>query len=133
MNEIEKIFRQNAERERVAFDTFKKAARPFEPMARPKSYRKRANNECFYNSAMLTIEKRGRYVEGCAQSIAGIMVHHAWITLDGVHAIETTWKEPGASYLGIEVDSVTLAKSMLGGTVTAQFELPGILQLKVTP
>jgi hypothetical protein len=46
---------------------------------RPKDYRKRAKKRCFYNA-----------------------VHHAWVTLDGVHAIDVTWDDPpDCHYFGI--------------------------------
>ncbi len=97
-------------------------------MKRPKGYRKRRDQECFYNAQMLAIEDRGRYVEGYAQSRhLNMLVHHAWITLDGVHAIDPTWQEPGAKYIGIEVDTVTLAKAMCAkGFTEAHFNLPCI-------
>ena len=127
------LFRQNFEAQREAFETFKKSARPFEPIARPKGYRKKKDKECFYNAAMFAIDKRGRYVEGYGQSVGGLMVHHAWITLDGVHAIEVTWREPGDIYWGIEVDTVTVAKSWRDGFATPQFGLlPGILRAEPT-
>jgi hypothetical protein len=88
----------------------------FEPIKRPKGYRKRADKACFTNAALLACDGRGTYVEGlaCSSSSPGLAVHHAWITLDGVHAIETTWQEPGASYFGVAFDDVkTVAHTLL--------------------
>jgi hypothetical protein len=68
---------------------------------RPKDYRKRAKKRCFYNAARLALDDRGLYVEGYAIHRHGL-VHHAWVTLDGVHAIDVTWDDPpDCHYFGI--------------------------------
>jgi hypothetical protein len=61
--------------------------------SRPKGYRKRAAKQCFYNAGRLALDDRGIYVEGYA-SHSGYPVHHAWVTLDGTHAIDVTWDKP---------------------------------------
>ena len=38
-------------------------------------------------------------MEGVALSRGSI--HHAWITLDGTHAVDVTWREPSSAYFGI--------------------------------
>jgi hypothetical protein len=42
---------------------------------------------------------------------------HAWITTDGVHAIDPTWTEPeGAAYFGVPIaDAALLARLVLEG------------------
>ena len=63
-----------------------------------------AGKSCFGNAATLALEDRGTYVEGFA--ITGTrnhLVHHAWITLDGAHVIDTTWPNaPECAYYGVE-------------------------------
>jgi hypothetical protein len=100
--------------------------RVFVPIKRPKEYHKRRDKECFFNAADLAIADRGRYVEGFAVNRLGLAVHHAWITLDGVHAIDVTWQEPGVFYCGIEYDIKTVAMASLAVPFT------GFTQLKPT-
>jgi hypothetical protein len=85
----------------------------FIPVRRPKGYRKRKDKECFGNAVDLALDERGKYVEGFAMTDLGLAVHHAWVTLDGVHAIETTWHEPGLFYFGIEYDNKAVARRVL--------------------
>jgi hypothetical protein len=33
----------------------------------------------------------------------GYAVAHAWVTLDGVHAVDQTWPQPGLGYFGIVI------------------------------
>jgi hypothetical protein len=40
-------------------------------------------------------------------------VHHAWSTLDGIHAIDPTFKEPGVFYFGIEYENKDVAAKIL--------------------
>jgi hypothetical protein len=68
----------------------------YKPAVRPKGFRhQRKMKACFQNAAMTAIDGRARYVEGIAQSLAGDWMHHAWVTIDGEHAIDQTWAEPG--------------------------------------
>jgi len=78
--------------------------RPFVGVGRPKGFRKRADRQCFYNAWSSAIRGGGEYVEGYAlpNNDWGTPVHHAWITLDGVHAIDQTWRVPGQAYIGIQ-------------------------------
>jgi hypothetical protein len=79
--------------------------RPFIGMARPKQFRPRAIKRCFDNAGNLASEERGIYVEGFAMRLddRGYPFHHAWITVDGVHAIDVTLRDvgPDVSYFGI--------------------------------
>jgi hypothetical protein len=89
--------------------------REFIPTARPKGWRKMKDKHCFGNATDVALDDRGKYVEGFAVSatLGFLAVHHAWITLDGIHAIETTWREPGVFYFGIEFDNKAVAKRVL--------------------
>jgi hypothetical protein len=79
-----------------------KHGRPFIWTERPSGYRRRAIKRCFVNAGKLAFEKRGVYVEGFAMAgKAGLAFHHAWITLDGLHAIEVTLSASNVSYFGI--------------------------------
>jgi hypothetical protein len=87
--------------------------RPYVGVKRPKGYRKRKAKYCFHNAAMLAIEGRGTYVEGFASFLDGMPIHHAWVTLDGVHAIDVTWtwRDPAdCSYFGIAFPTQILAR-----------------------
>jgi hypothetical protein len=65
-------------------------------------YRQRKKQACFGNAAILAMGDRGTYVEGFA--LNGLyLAHHAWITLDGVHAIDPTWRAASTCcYFGIQ-------------------------------
>jgi hypothetical protein len=102
--------------------------REYTPIKRPKGFRKRSDKFCFWNAAMRMIEdesERAQYVEGFA-SVHGFTVHHAWITLDGVHAIETTWKEPGTFYFGIKFDRKIIAHAVLDKSATVSQINPAV-------
>jgi hypothetical protein len=71
--------------------------RPYIGINRPKGYRKRKDKQCFWNAADLALSDRGTYVEGYASTPRGV-IHHAWVTLDGVHAIDPTWRDPAECY-----------------------------------
>jgi hypothetical protein len=77
--------------------------RPFIGIERPKGYRRRAAKQCFVNAGDLAYRGRGVYVEGFAMLDNNFPFHHAWITRDGVQAIDVTLTDPGpgVSYLGI--------------------------------
>jgi hypothetical protein len=84
---------------------------PYIGIDRPKGYRPRAVKQCFVNAGRLAFEDRGFYVEGFAMSSLGSPVHHAWVTLDGVHAIDVTWANaPAHSYYGIQFPRIVLTK-----------------------
>jgi hypothetical protein len=47
----------------------------------------------------------------------GLLVEHAWVTMDNIHAIDVTWTDPErASYFGVPIPTVTLASSCLSET-----------------
>jgi hypothetical protein len=84
-------------------DAVLKHGYPFIGIKRPKEYRPRAIKKCFVNAGDIACRERGIYVEGFAITpIGGTSFHHAWITLDGIHAIDVTLKNaPECSYFGI--------------------------------
>jgi hypothetical protein len=93
--------------------------RPYVGISRPKGYRKRKARACFWNAADLALNERGTYVEGYAQSPASgelLIIHHAWLTLDGVHAIDVTWDVPAdCRYLGIPFPNEIVRRYSLDG------------------
>jgi len=83
------------------------------PTSVPKGLpRYRAMNQCYRNACRAaTDDPRLRYVEGLA--LQGTMwIGHAWVTMDGEHAIDPTWRgqlycgqriDPAAEYFGVEI------------------------------
>ncbi|WLA83223.1 hypothetical protein [Bradyrhizobium elkanii] len=91
-----------------------KHGRAFRPQARPKGFRLRAQQQCFLNSFHLADAERGIYVEGFAM-VNGQHFHHAWVTLDGVHAVDVTLRSPEeAQFFGIAFSLPTLRKQICG-------------------
>lgn len=109
---VSELLRGNAVwMDRRAVPTVLRHGRAFVGVGRPKSYRQRALKNCLRNAGDLAISDRGRYVEGFAISASGLCCQHAWITLDGVHAIDVTWPEaPACHYFGIEFPQPVLAR-----------------------
>jgi hypothetical protein len=89
--------------------------RPYVGIGRPKCYRKRADKACFFNAADLAMQDRGTYVEGYASFGGGFPIYHAWITLDGVHAIDPTWRCPADRYVGVAFPAEIVARHGLDG------------------
>ena len=103
------------QRRAAAFKQFCESGRLFTGIRRPKGYRQRKAKQCFSNAQILAMEGRGDYVEGvCVTPTLGIPIHHGWITLDGVHAIDPTFPDGECClYFGIAFDRVELAKSLV--------------------
>ncbi len=109
-------------------------AKAFVPIKRPKGIRKRADKLCFLNATEIVldfgknahpdlIERPPMYVEGLARWISGDVYHHAWITFDGVHAIDVTWKQPGIEYIGVMFDIEAVSNHILkNGPCTSMLE-----------
>jgi hypothetical protein len=77
--------------------------RPYIGIDRPKGFRQRALKQCYANAGRLAMAGRGIYVEGFATISQGDITPHAWITLDGLHAIDPTWSmAPSHFYYGIQ-------------------------------
>ena len=83
-------------------EAIRRYGRPFTGIARPKEFRPRTIKRCFNNAGNLASAERGIYVEGFGMRHDWLF-HHAWITVDGVHAIDVTLRDtgPGVSYFGI--------------------------------
>jgi hypothetical protein len=82
---------------------------------RPKGFRgKRAEKRCFANAGKLAIDGRGGYVEGFAMAPGLFPMPHAWISIDGVHAIDPTWPNaPECFYFGIAFPTSVLNRTIL--------------------
>jgi hypothetical protein len=102
---------------------------------RPKGFRRqRSEGYCFGNAALIVLDhENATYVEGAAwsPSCRGA-VHHAWVTLDGKHAVDPTWPyDPATIYIGITVARAVVLravclKSYRGDPILApQFEDAG--------
>jgi hypothetical protein len=84
--------------------------RPYVGIARPKGFRKRKDKLCFANAGDLALDGRGIYVEGFAGALP---THHAWLTIDGVHAIDPTWDNaPDVPYYGIPFPARLLSRTI---------------------
>lgn len=85
--------------------------RPFVGIARPSGYRGGSASafENAYASAIGASDCRGVYVEGLTlHHREQKLRHHAWLTTDGVHAIERTWTTEATEfhYFGIIIPSL---------------------------
>jgi hypothetical protein len=105
--------------------------------------RYRTVGECHRNSQCAVLDDdRLTYVEGAALSSLGVWMGHAWVTMDGVHAIDLTWRgqqvsafrpgardgerigarsykpddtitmHPAVEYIGVEIPTKDIAKLM---------------------
>lgn len=102
----------NADRERFVLDR----GRPYTGIVRPKGYRQRARKQCFTNASRLALEDRGTYVEGFVTASGG-PIHHAWITIDGQTAVDTTLPDaPARHYFGIAFNQAALLQMCKRGT-----------------
>jgi hypothetical protein len=84
-------------------------------IARPKGFhQQRARQTCFRNAADTALQGRAQYVEGFVMSRRGALLHHAWLSVDGVHAINQTLPDaPELAYLGIPFSNAVLARGLL--------------------
>lgn len=98
----------------------------FEAIARPKGFRrKRARKQCFMNATVIALGGGADYVEGFAASPGMPITHHAWLTLDGDHAIDQTWERPEACYyFGIVVPKDVLVRALDAQGYYGLFDLP---------
>jgi hypothetical protein len=89
-----------------------KLGQPFIGIARPKGFLQRKPQQCFLNAFRLALDHRGVYVEGFVLSSTSHLNHHAWVTLDGIHAIDVTLKDaPAFAYFGIAFSLKVAARS----------------------
>lgn len=86
--------------------------RPFIGVERPTGYPLRKRKQCFANAGYLAYNSLGLYVEGFVSSPGQPPVHHAWVTLDGVNAIDVTLREPPTDclYFGVPFPLEVLQK-----------------------
>jgi hypothetical protein len=89
-----------------------KNGRPFVGIKRPSGYPLLTIKQCFTNSARLAYRERGTYVEGFVSVAGELPIHHAWVTLDGIHAIDVTLRGPASDcqYFGIPFSLKVLEK-----------------------
>jgi len=78
---------------------------------RPKGIRKGTDKQCFANANHVAANHLWTYVEGYGTSY--IPCHHAWVVDDDGNVIETTWRAPGVSYLGVPFPQDIVELSML--------------------
>jgi hypothetical protein len=86
-----------------------KYGRPFTAVDRPKGFRLGAKKECFLNSYYAADKGQGFYVEGYGL-YEDWLFQHAWITLDGLHAVDVTLRGSvsGYHFFGIPIPLVIL-------------------------
>jgi hypothetical protein len=72
----------------------------FEPRPWTGEYGEGTIKRCFANSIALGVTDRLRYIEGIALSV--IPVHHAWNADSDGNLIDSTWKNEGLAYFGVE-------------------------------
>lgn len=104
--------------------------------------RYRTVGDCHRNcqNAVLA-DNRLTYVEGAAHTSIGVWMGHAWVTMDGVHAIDLTWRgqrarlfrkgygkddataimHPASEYVGVEIPTKDVAKFMVANGYHALF------------
>ncbi len=71
--------------------------------AYPKSYPRGAPKQCFGNALVYACQRGWRYVEGFALAPKiNLPFHHAWNVDEKGDAWDTTWRNTGLAYLGVE-------------------------------
>ena len=99
-----------------------KFGKPYTGIARPKYYRRQWEMKmCYRNAAMVACRKpfevapAATYAEGFAVSKSGgWLIQHAWVTLDGMHAVDPTWKNAEEhDYFGVAVPHKTLYQRLM--------------------
>jgi hypothetical protein len=100
-----------------------KYGKPYTRITKPKGLRWRTEKECFYNSYTAVMNKPElhlHYVEGYVLGGTSLLVHHAWVTADGHHAIDLTLRvlEPTAKipfyvgYYGVAIPIKFIARKL---------------------
>jgi hypothetical protein len=88
-------------------DALRGRGREYAAIPRPKGFRRQMEKkECFHNAfTKASKRKEARYVEDLAFTpVPCIWLPHAWLTIDGVNAIDQTWPYvEGIRYFGIEL------------------------------
>jgi len=104
--------------------------RYYRAIKRPKGFGIRKARQCYYNAQCLTIEGRGRYIEGIVycqiRKDSWLGIPHAWITRDGETAIDVTLKDAEQHiYFGIEFSAKEVAALCLNDARESQSLLNG--------
>jgi hypothetical protein len=89
--------------------------KPYTHLPKPKYLRWRKQKQCFYNSWMTAVKNPELlYVEGF---ILGTHdpIHHAWVSPDGIHAIDVTLRRDRGGYYGIGMPAGDASKLMMRG------------------
>jgi hypothetical protein len=106
-------------------EALRQRGKEYVAIPRPKGFRhQKEMKECFYNAYTTAMKRReARYVEGLAFAPNGTWLPHAWLTTDGIHAIDQTWNyQEGIRYFGIqfpikEVASVAARRGWVGAVL----------------
>jgi hypothetical protein len=88
--------------------------RAFVGIPRPKGFRRqRARKRCYMNATRISWATGATYVEGFAMRANMPLFHHAWVTMDGVHAIDQTLPDAEQyEYFGIPFPPHILAEAI---------------------
>jgi hypothetical protein len=90
--------------------------REYVGIERPRGFRRQwARKQCFRNAAVVAMGGQATYVEDYAMSgTSGLLFEHAWLTVDGVHAIDQTLPDALATeYLGIPFATAVLGRALV--------------------
>lgn len=107
--------------------------KPYAPM--PHIGRKRKDKECFKNAAEYVLSERtspkARYVEGLARGpVCGLLIHHAWVEIDG-QAMDPTWRDAERSeYYGFAFEKNMLIDQLIQNKVYGLLDI-GIINTKL--
>jgi len=96
-------------------DAVLRYGRDYIGVVRPKGLRhQRARQQCFWNAADAATQDRGQYVEGFVMHRRHrAPIHHAWLTGDGVRAIDQTLPDArDYDYLGIPFSNAVLVRAI---------------------
>jgi hypothetical protein len=88
------------------------------PARGPDGYQRMDSGACFRNAFTLATSSSSLlYGEGYAflphSEGQGAWIHHAWVIDPGYRAVDVTWREPGARYVGIAVSPSELGSRQL--------------------
>jgi hypothetical protein len=84
------------------FDFLLRHGRHYTPRELPPGTWRGGERMCFGNSIYLGDALGLQYVEGYAMTAFGFPVHHAWNVTPGGDVFDTTWKQVGLAYFGVE-------------------------------
>jgi len=112
----------------------------FEGRKLPKGYRLGTPKECFYNAAMLVLDKPGlRYVEGYVwREGLPLAIHHAWVIDAKGRVIDNTLRDPercqymGVGYIRAELWN-ELQKNQYYGLLDSGMGLNADLMFRIDP